>query len=72
MTPTHSATPSETDCGNVWQAARRLGLYGRGDVELEALIALHGTAPLPADRWTIEAAHFVRGIRREGAAGTFL
>jgi hypothetical protein len=72
MAPTISATPSEPECGNVWQTARRLGLYGRDDVELEALIALYRTAPLPADRWTIEAAHFVRDLRREGAAGTFV
>jgi hypothetical protein len=64
--------PSETECGNVWQAARRFGLYGRDDVELEALIALHRTALLPADRRTIEAARFVRDLRREAAAGTFL
>ena len=66
------SVPSKTECGNVWQTARRLGLYGRDDVELEALIAFHRTALLAADRWTIEAAHFVRGLRREAAAGTFL
>jgi hypothetical protein len=71
MTPTNAATLSETECSNVWQAARCLGLYGRDDVELEALIALHRTALLPADRWIIEAAHFVRDLRREAAAGTF-
>lgn len=69
---TNSTTPPETECSKVWQAARRLGLYERDDTELEALIALHRSAPLPADRWTIEAAHFVRDLRREGAAGTFL
>jgi hypothetical protein len=72
VTPTNSATPSETERGNVWQIARRLGLYGRDDVELEALIALHRTATLPADRWTSEAARFVRDLRREAAVGTFL
>jgi hypothetical protein len=71
MTPTNAATLSETECGNVWQTARRLGLYGRDDAELEALIASHRMASLSADWMTIEAAHFVRDLRREAAAGTF-
>ena len=72
MTTANTAmTACGIECGNVWQAAQRLGLYGRADAELETLIAHHhGT--LPVDRVTVEAAHFVRGIRREAAAGTFL
>jgi hypothetical protein len=66
MSPTNSATPSETECGNVSLAARRLGLYGQDDGELEALIALYRTASLPADRWTMEAARFVRDLRARG------
>jgi hypothetical protein len=53
----------------IWETARRLGLYGRADDELEALIVRRRGETLLADRVTAAAARHVRDLRRALAAG---
>lgn len=55
--------------GAVWEAARRLGLYGLTNTELDALIVQRCEAPLLVDQVTTEAARHVRDLRRASAAG---
>jgi hypothetical protein len=55
---------------DIWEAARSLSLYGRSDVELEALISRHCSALLLVERVTAEAAQYVRDLRRAAAAGS--
>jgi len=69
MTSTNGATPCAVRSSDVWEAARRLGLYGQADMELEALIARHRGSLQFVDRVTVEAARFVRDLRRVSATG---
>jgi hypothetical protein len=65
-------TPCAIQISNVWEVARRLDLYGQADMELEALIARHRGSPKLVDGVAVEAARFIRNLRREAAAGSFL
>jgi hypothetical protein len=47
---------------DIWQAAQRLGLYGRSSAELDAVIR-------EDNGMTVDAARFVLAIRRGLAAG---
>jgi hypothetical protein len=47
----------------VWAAARRLGLYGLGDAELEVLIARYRGGSATADRVAATAARYVVGLK---------
>ena len=53
---------------DVWEAARRLDLYGSSITELDALITLHCDGPLFGDQVITEAARHVRDFRRGMAA----
>jgi len=67
-TVTASASTSDaTD--NVWEAARRLGLFGLSEAELDAVIHQHCDSPQRADRIAAEAARYIRGLRAGFAAG---
>jgi hypothetical protein len=64
-----TASSSAIIGGSIWEATQRLGLYGLGDAELEALITRHGSSPLPGDRIAVEAAQYVRQLRSGLARG---
>lgn len=67
---TSVSTPAaEIASNDVWKAARRLNLYGRTDIELDALIVQHHEDTLPADRVIAEAARYIGGLRRALAIG---
>jgi len=72
MTAINSCAERGIESSDIWQTARRMGLYSRATKELEGLIAQHRCGPLRADRLTAEAARHVRNLRRGLAAGTFL
>ena len=59
---TQANEPSSGAAGNVWEAARRLDLYGMTEAELDTLIE-------ERDGLTAEAARYVRGLRTGHAAG---
>ena len=54
---------------DVWEAARRLDLYGSSIGELDALITLHCDGPMFSDQVITEAARHVRDFRKGMAAG---
>jgi hypothetical protein len=54
---------------DIWETARRLGLYGWTDIKLATLIRQHSTNPQPAERVETEAARLVRSLRRGLAVG---
>ena len=66
MTP---ASESASDADNIWEVARRLGLYGLSRAELDAVIHRRHCSPERADRIAAEAARYVRGLRIRHAAG---
>jgi len=72
MTTTHSCPLRGIESRDIWQAARRHGLYRRSDLELETLIARHQPGHLCVDRVTAEAARHIRNLRRALAAGAAL
>jgi len=65
-TPRQSASDL---AGSIWDAARRLGLFGLTEVELDAVIHEHCDSPQRADRIAAEAARYVRSLRAGFAAG---
>jgi hypothetical protein len=66
-------TIRETESGAnhqaIWEAARRLGLYGLVDAELQALIQQRGGGSRPEDEVAAEAAQHVRRLRSKLAKG---
>jgi hypothetical protein len=72
MTSATTGTGGAIEIHDVWAAVRRLGLYRRADMELEAVIACHRGGPLLVDRVTVAAARLVRDLRQRSAAGYFL
>ena len=58
-----------SDAENIWEIARRLGLYGLSESELDAVIHRHHDSSDHADRIAAEAARYVRGLRTGHAAG---
>ena len=67
---TMTASASHSDAtDNVWEAARRLGLFSLSEAELDSVIHQHRDSPQRADRIAAEAARYIRSLRAGFAAG---